>query len=57
MPSQHRVVYEGRPRRGRGSLAALALPPWAWAAQALALWIAGSSLRAPARRATSTGRR
>jgi hypothetical protein len=36
MPSRAPVVYEGR----RTSLAALALGPWALAAQALRLWVA-----------------
>jgi acyl dehydratase len=39
MPSKARVVYEERPRR-TASLAALALGPWALAAQAARLWAA-----------------
>ena len=34
MPSRVRVVYEGRP----ATAAALALLPWAWAAQVVTLW-------------------
>lgn len=37
MPSRTRVVYEER-ARAAASLVALALQPWAWAAQAMALW-------------------
>ena len=37
MPSRTRVVYEGRPASAP-ALAALALSPWAWAAQAVTLW-------------------
>jgi acyl dehydratase len=37
MPSRSRVVYEGRPATA-ASLAALALTPWAWAAQAMTMW-------------------
>jgi acyl dehydratase len=37
MPSRARVVYEGRPATA-ATLAALALSPWAWAAQAMTLW-------------------
>ena len=39
MPSKARVVYEEQPRR-TASLAALALGPWALAAQAMRLWAA-----------------
>jgi len=39
MPSEARVVYEERPRRA-AALAALALGPWALAAQAARLWAA-----------------
>src|SRR6267378_2301779 len=39
MPSKARVVYEERPRRA-AALAALALGPWALAAQAARLWAA-----------------
>jgi acyl dehydratase len=35
MPSRTRVVYEARPA---AALAALALSPWAWAAQAVTFW-------------------
>jgi hypothetical protein len=38
MPSKARVVYE-RPRRA-GSVAALAIQPWAMAAHAMRLWAA-----------------
>ena len=37
MPSKTRVVYEGRPTSA-AAVAALALTPWAWAAQAMSLW-------------------
>jgi hypothetical protein len=37
MPSKARVVYDERSQRG-GSLAALALQPWALAAHAMRLW-------------------
>jgi acyl dehydratase len=37
MPSRTRVLYEGRPASAP-ALAALALSPWAWAAQAVTLW-------------------
>jgi acyl dehydratase len=37
MPSKTRVVYEDRPAPA-AALAALAWTPWAWAAQAVALW-------------------
>jgi acyl dehydratase len=37
MPSRVRMVYEGRPATA-SALAALALSPWAWAAQAVTLW-------------------
>jgi len=37
MPSRARVVYEGRPATA-ATLAALALSPWAWAAQAMTMW-------------------
>jgi hypothetical protein len=37
MPSRTRVVYEGRPASA-SALAALALTPWTWAAQAMTLW-------------------
>jgi acyl dehydratase len=37
MPSKTRVVYE-ETRKPSTSVAALALQPWAWAAQALTLW-------------------
>jgi acyl dehydratase len=37
MPSRTRVLYEGRPTSA-ATLAALALTPWAWAAQAVTLW-------------------
>ena len=37
MPSRVPVIYEGRPLTAPG-LAALALSPWTWAAQALTLW-------------------
>jgi len=36
MPSRRRVVYD-EPRRAAG-LAALAVQPWAWTAQAMTLW-------------------
>ena len=39
MPSKARVVYDERPRRG-GSLAALAVQPWAMAANAMRQWAA-----------------
>lgn len=39
MPSRARVVYAERPRPA-GSLATLALGPWAMAAQAARLWAA-----------------
>jgi len=39
MPSKARVVYDERPRRA-GSLAALAVQPWAMAAHAMRLWAA-----------------
>ena len=37
MPSRVGVVYEGRPATA-SALAALAVSPWAWAAQAVTLW-------------------
>jgi acyl dehydratase len=37
MPSRTPVIYEGRPVSAAG-LAALALSPWTWAAQAMTLW-------------------
>ena len=37
MPSRTRVVYEGRPVTA-SALAALAVAPWTWAAQAMTLW-------------------
>jgi len=37
MPSRTRVVYEGRPVTA-SALAALAVAPWTWAAQAITLW-------------------
>jgi len=37
MPSRTRVVYEGRPTSA-AAIAALALTPWTWAAQAMSLW-------------------
>ena len=37
MPSKTPVIYEGRPTSA-AAIAALALTPWAWAAQAMSLW-------------------
>lgn len=37
MPSKTRVVYESRPR-ATAAMTALALQPWAWAAEAMSLW-------------------
>jgi hypothetical protein len=42
MPSKTRVVYEPKPRAAAAGLTALALQPWAWAAQAASLWGAWS---------------
>jgi acyl dehydratase len=51
MPSRTHIVYEDA-RRTTTPVAALALQPWAWAAQALALWstMSLSMLRETARR-------
>jgi acyl dehydratase len=42
MPSKTRVVYEPKPREAAAGLAALALQPWTWAAQAASFWGAWS---------------
>jgi acyl dehydratase len=38
MPSRTRVVYEPMERTPGASFATLAMQPWAWVAQAMALW-------------------
>lgn len=59
MPAKTAVHYQPRPQPTAATLGALAVQPWAWAAQAMTMWgtLGLSMLRAPSLPATSKDRR